>query len=914
MDEAVADADTVECYLTAESRALTRRIAKQLVMAGALAVEMRTDDHKISFECGCALSEVARCAVGGVAAVHLRIFDHALDPSTCALYLDVPRWALLDDWLADALPRAVRCWERIHGKQAASWALIAKRNGSKSAVPRSRIGHEELLRRGRAAVQALLPGLAASRYTTGGAEPQPDLAVQISLSPTRAVAGLMLLVPQRGTLAKRAPYPRPIHALADATLETAAAGKVSIFDVNLRPDGTASGGDSDTAREVAWVIMRLIRQLETDHATERRLAKLASRRAHARTRHSYLGDRVVALACAQGAQANAAADAAADAADMGDWLRPLLLPLPVPCAYLDQHFLPTAAADAYLASLADSVEWEGGRGTRPTAVYGDAGVQYWYKYAWEDRSRDRPSIYTCPALTCRGLDPRAGRYEHGYASQCVHTWTTELRELRDAVNRWHEARTGHAVDFNVCLLNRYDDGAVHLGWHADREEIDPLMDAPRASPIASLSLGAVRRFGFQLRADRRKPALELGLGHGSLLVMENACQLLYLHSLLPETMGGVGAAAACGLRINLTFRSRKPTLAAPHAGVSGSGGGGGADAVAASCGGGVAERGSPPVFVGLTPGIDHTAGGFKRELVHPFESVFVADEPAVAAARYKTWLLSQPAFARWVVSQLRGRRLTAVAPGGGVASTFDAAHARMLAAIVAEWAISEGSVAAPLPSVCSTLLGSSTPQPPVRHAAPSMQHAISQSPGHHTPLHRYAPLGRLHVAPMAAVTDRHCRMLHRAVSPLTVVWTEMTWDRTIIDAAANGTLDAVLGYSPEEHPIGESDCTPTQDISRQTQHLSQATLQPAPSNPHPSNPHPSNAHPSNPHPSNPHPPPVLPSTTCSTSAGWVRAREPRSRGGACGTIRLRRGQPKLVRPIGSQPPGLALVGRSSSSP
>ena len=59
----------------------------------------------------------------------------------------------------------------------------------------------------------------------------------------------------------------------------------------------------------------------------------------------------------------------------------------------------------------------------------------------------------------------------------------------------------------------------------------------------------------------------------------------------------------------------------------------------------------------------------------------------------------------------------------------------------------------------------------------------------------------MHSAPMAGISDRHYRMLMRCVSPSVVVWTEMTWDRTILEAEASGTLEAVLGFSDAEHPI-----------------------------------------------------------------------------------------------------------------
>jgi alkylated DNA repair dioxygenase AlkB len=79
-----------------------------------------------------------------------------------------------------------------------------------------------------------------------------------------------------------------------------------------------------------------------------------------------------------------------------------------------------------------------------------------------------------------------------------------------------------------------------MGWHADDEPelgTDPV--------IASLSLGAVRRFALRHKATRARR--DLALGHGSLLVMRGATQANWQHA-LPRT------ARPLGLRINLTFR------------------------------------------------------------------------------------------------------------------------------------------------------------------------------------------------------------------------------------------------------------------------------------------------------------------------------------------------------------------------
>lgn len=114
-------------------------------------------------------------------------------------------------------------------------------------------------------------------------------------------------------------------------------------------------------------------------------------------------------------------------------------------------------------------------------------------------------------------------------------WTAPLLELKARA----EALAAHR--FNSVLLNLYRDGRDSVSWHADSEP-----GLGRNPVIASLSLGATRR--FQLRHRRDKTAsLALDLPHGSCLVMAGATQHHWLHQ-VPKTARPVGP------RINLTFR------------------------------------------------------------------------------------------------------------------------------------------------------------------------------------------------------------------------------------------------------------------------------------------------------------------------------------------------------------------------
>jgi alkylated DNA repair dioxygenase AlkB len=97
--------------------------------------------------------------------------------------------------------------------------------------------------------------------------------------------------------------------------------------------------------------------------------------------------------------------------------------------------------------------------------------------------------------------------------------------------------------FNCVLANYYRDGRDSLGYHADDEpELGP---SRNDIAIASVSLGARRRFVLKHRKDGRR--LQYELGHGDLLTMRGRTQARWLHA-LPKTRLPVGA------RVNLTFR------------------------------------------------------------------------------------------------------------------------------------------------------------------------------------------------------------------------------------------------------------------------------------------------------------------------------------------------------------------------
>ncbi|HKL51602.1 MAG TPA: alpha-ketoglutarate-dependent dioxygenase AlkB [Wenzhouxiangellaceae bacterium] len=114
---------------------------------------------------------------------------------------------------------------------------------------------------------------------------------------------------------------------------------------------------------------------------------------------------------------------------------------------------------------------------------------------------------------------------------------------------WHEALVALRAEierqagcrFNCALLNLYRGGSDSMGWHSDDEA-----ELGSCPTIASISLGAVRRFVLRSKQDRRTK-LEISPAHGSLMLMRGDLQHHWQHA-LPKTALDVQP------RINLTFR------------------------------------------------------------------------------------------------------------------------------------------------------------------------------------------------------------------------------------------------------------------------------------------------------------------------------------------------------------------------
>ena len=187
------------------------------------------------------------------------------------------------------------------------------------------------------------------------------------------------------------------------------------------------------------------------------------------------------------------------------------IPIPDGELFYLPGFLPRTAADRLLAELLALPDWQQLRlrlfgrevdAPRLTAWYGDPGARYGYSGIVHE---PRPWPPVLAALRAR---------------------------LRDEL----------ALDLNGVLANQYRDGSDSMGWHSD--------DEPELGPrpvVASVSLGAERRFRLRHRTRKELASLDLTLEHGSLLVMRGETQHRWEHS-LPRS-------ARCReTRVNLTFR------------------------------------------------------------------------------------------------------------------------------------------------------------------------------------------------------------------------------------------------------------------------------------------------------------------------------------------------------------------------
>ena len=130
-------------------------------------------------------------------------------------------------------------------------------------------------------------------------------------------------------------------------------------------------------------------------------------------------------------------------------------------------------------------------------------------------------------------------YVYSGTRECCRGWPQWIADLAARI-ACSPAWDG-ALPANGVLLNVYESGKDHVAWHADDEP-----EVSQDAPIASLSLGAARRFQVRRTVDHAE-RFRQELEPGSLLIMPKGFQMEFEHA-VPAVKSVVGP------RWNLTFR------------------------------------------------------------------------------------------------------------------------------------------------------------------------------------------------------------------------------------------------------------------------------------------------------------------------------------------------------------------------
>jgi alkylated DNA repair dioxygenase AlkB len=144
---------------------------------------------------------------------------------------------------------------------------------------------------------------------------------------------------------------------------------------------------------------------------------------------------------------------------------------------------------------------------------------------------------TTRQIVWMGADDASYRYS-GEVRRAI-PWSNTVVTVKQYVEQ-ALLKVGISANFNSCLLNYYPSGAEGMGYHADDEK-----ELGNQPIIASLSLGATRKFVFKHKKTQDK--VELYLESGQLIVMHGNTQTFWKHTITKTKTVAAG-------RISLTFR------------------------------------------------------------------------------------------------------------------------------------------------------------------------------------------------------------------------------------------------------------------------------------------------------------------------------------------------------------------------
>lgn len=210
------------------------------------------------------------------------------------------------------------------------------------------------------------------------------------------------------------------------------------------------------------------------------------------------------------------------------------VPLETPCVYFEKDLLSQEEANAFYQDLHKNTKFEK-----------TVKINRWVALHEDDNTNTKDEGGTTEGETLSQYKYRDAPGQSEGEAQPKRPFTAAIKAICEKAEAWynskHPDKASDPVKFNVCLLNYYEDGNQRIGWHSDREEIG------RTTPIASISLGASRE--FQIRAKEGLERTSITVTNGSLVIMENVCQLKYVHC-LPKMLSVTEG------RINLTFRCK----------------------------------------------------------------------------------------------------------------------------------------------------------------------------------------------------------------------------------------------------------------------------------------------------------------------------------------------------------------------
>ena len=154
----------------------------------------------------------------------------------------------------------------------------------------------------------------------------------------------------------------------------------------------------------------------------------------------------------------------------------------------------------------------------------------------------RPFLYQAPFRPSTILYGDCQYVYNHYSKRVFPISLDNAPSIRTALNI---VNNNLGTTFNSVLVNKYDDIHCTLTWHKDDEK-----RLDKSTPIATLSLGAVRPFQFTTHKDK-PPILSIPLPTNSLLVMDPSTQVDYFHRLHVGSYGDVNQRCT---RYSLTFR------------------------------------------------------------------------------------------------------------------------------------------------------------------------------------------------------------------------------------------------------------------------------------------------------------------------------------------------------------------------